>query len=107
MHRLASPLGMYFMRFHVLDVDPPGHPTLGLRRTFLTYTPAPLFSYTPLTVLPRPRSSPTSLPQACAKEVMRLYPAIPVFPREAMADDVLPTGHAVSAGAGRAGGSRR
>lgn len=36
--------------------------------------------------------------QACAKEVMRLYPAIPVFPREAMADDVLPTGHAVSAG---------
>jgi hypothetical protein len=32
------------------------------------------------------------------KEVLRLYPAIPVFPREAAADDVLPTGHPVSAG---------
>jgi hypothetical protein len=32
------------------------------------------------------------------KEVLRLYPAIPVFPREAAADDVLPSGHPVSAG---------
>ncbi|KAG2490073.1 hypothetical protein HYH03_011538 [Edaphochlamys debaryana] len=36
--------------------------------------------------------------QACAKECMRLYPAIPVFPREAAGDDVLPSGHAVAAG---------
>ncbi|PNW87838.1 hypothetical protein CHLRE_01g003850v5 [Chlamydomonas reinhardtii] len=36
--------------------------------------------------------------QACAKEVMRLYPAIPVFPREAARPDVLPTGHGVAAG---------
>ncbi|WIA42697.1 hypothetical protein OEZ86_008649 [Tetradesmus obliquus] len=36
--------------------------------------------------------------QACIKEVMRLYPAIPVFPREAAADDVLPSGHPVSKG---------
>ncbi|GIL57872.1 hypothetical protein Vafri_13130 [Volvox africanus] len=36
--------------------------------------------------------------QACAKEVMRLYPAIPVFPREALQGDVLPSGHAINAG---------
>jgi cytochrome P450 len=36
--------------------------------------------------------------QACIKEVMRLYPAIPVFPREAAADDVLPSQHPVSKG---------
>ncbi|GFR44797.1 hypothetical protein Agub_g6132, partial [Astrephomene gubernaculifera] len=36
--------------------------------------------------------------QACAKEVMRLYPAIPVFPREALREDVLPSGHAINAG---------
>ncbi|KAG2435417.1 hypothetical protein HYH02_011918 [Chlamydomonas schloesseri] len=36
--------------------------------------------------------------QACAKEVMRLYPAIPVFPREAAVADVLPSGHGVAAG---------
>ncbi|EFJ41317.1 cytochrome P450 [Volvox carteri f. nagariensis] len=36
--------------------------------------------------------------QACVKECMRLYPAIPVFPRETLSDDVLPSGHAVSAG---------
>ncbi len=29
---------------------------------------------------------------------MRLYPAIPVFPREAARDDVLPSGHPVAAG---------
>lgn len=29
---------------------------------------------------------------------MRLYPAIPVFPREAARPDVLPTGHGVAAG---------
>jgi hypothetical protein len=29
---------------------------------------------------------------------MRLYPAIPVFPREAAADDVLPSQHPVSKG---------
>jgi cytochrome P450 len=40
--------------------------------------------------------------QACIKEVLRLYPAIPVFPREAAADDVLASGHPVSKG-GRAG----
>lgn len=34
----------------------------------------------------------------CAKETMRLYPAIPVFPREARADDTLPSGHAIRAG---------
>lgn len=34
----------------------------------------------------------------CVKETMRLYPAIPVFPREAKEDDVLPTGHPVKAG---------
>ena len=33
------------------------------------------------------------------KEVLRLYPAIPMFPREASVDDVLPTGHRVDAGA--------
>jgi cytochrome P450 len=37
--------------------------------------------------------------QACIKEVLRLYPAIPVFPREAAADDVLASGHPVSKGA--------
>jgi hypothetical protein len=44
--------------------------------------------------------------QACIKEALRLYPAIPVFPREAAADDALPTGHPVSKGAlqGRPGG---
>eukprot|EP00878_Enallax_costatus_P019160 GHUV01020204.1.p1 GENE.GHUV01020204.1~~GHUV01020204.1.p1 ORF type:complete len:498 (+),score=145.15 GHUV01020204.1:378-1871(+) len=36
--------------------------------------------------------------QACIKETLRLYPAIPVFPREAAADDVLPTGHPVNQG---------
>lgn len=36
--------------------------------------------------------------QACIKEVLRLYPAIPVFPREAAADDVLASGHPVSKG---------
>jgi len=43
--------------------------------------------------------------QACVKEVLRLYPAIPVFPREAMADDTLPSGHPISRGraAGAAG----
>jgi hypothetical protein len=29
---------------------------------------------------------------------LRLYPAIPVFPREAAADDVLASGHPVSKG---------
>lgn len=38
------------------------------------------------------------------KEVLRLYPAIPVFPREAAADDVLPSGHPVSAGEPGGGG---
>lgn len=33
------------------------------------------------------------------KEVLRLYPAIPMFPREASCDDILPTGHRVDAGA--------
>jgi cytochrome P450 len=33
------------------------------------------------------------------KEVLRLYPAIPMFPREASMDDILPTGHRVDAGA--------
>lgn len=32
------------------------------------------------------------------KEVLRLYPAIPMFPREATTDDILPTGHRVDAG---------
>ncbi|KAK3267371.1 hypothetical protein CYMTET_24065 [Cymbomonas tetramitiformis] len=32
------------------------------------------------------------------KEVLRLYPPIPIFPRLAKEDDVLPTGHKVSAG---------
>jgi len=32
------------------------------------------------------------------KEVLRLYPAIPLFPRIAAEDDVLPTGHFVPAG---------
>ena len=32
------------------------------------------------------------------KEVLRLYPAIPMFPREASTDDILPTGHRVDAG---------
>lgn len=43
--------------------------------------------------------------QACVKEVLRLYPAIPVFPREAVADDTLPSGHPISRGraAGAAG----
>jgi hypothetical protein len=36
--------------------------------------------------------------QACIKEVMRLYPAIPVFPREAAADDVLPSQQPVNKG---------
>ena len=36
--------------------------------------------------------------QACVKEVLRLYPAIPVFPREAKEADVLPTGHPVNPG---------
>lgn len=36
--------------------------------------------------------------QACIKEVLRLYPAIPVFPREAAADDVLASGHPVNKG---------
>ncbi|GLI63266.1 hypothetical protein VaNZ11_006170 [Volvox africanus] len=36
--------------------------------------------------------------QACAKEVMRLYPAIPVFPREALQGDVLPSGHVINPG---------
>eukprot|EP00775_Hariotina_reticulata_P002129 gene2129-2448_t len=36
--------------------------------------------------------------QACVKEVLRLYPAIPVFPREAAADDTLPSGHPISKG---------
>ncbi|KIY99113.1 hypothetical protein MNEG_8851 [Monoraphidium neglectum] len=35
---------------------------------------------------------------ACIKEALRLYPAIPVFPREAAVDDALPTGHPVSKG---------
>ena len=33
------------------------------------------------------------------KEVLRLYPAIPIFPREAAAADRLPSGHRVDAGA--------
>ena len=32
------------------------------------------------------------------KEVLRLYPAIPIFPREAAAADRLPSGHRVEAG---------
>jgi cytochrome P450 len=36
--------------------------------------------------------------QACVKEVLRLYPAIPVFPRETKEADVLPTGHPVNPG---------
>ncbi|GLC47259.1 hypothetical protein PLESTB_001835900 [Pleodorina starrii] len=36
--------------------------------------------------------------QCCVKEVMRLYPAIPVFPREALRDDELPSGHVINAG---------
>lgn len=32
------------------------------------------------------------------KEVLRLYPAIPIFPREALADDQLPSGDRVCAG---------
>lgn len=33
------------------------------------------------------------------REVLRLYPAIPIFPREAAARDRLPSGHRVDAGA--------
>lgn len=32
------------------------------------------------------------------KEVLRLYPSIPLFPREVERDDVLPTGHKIPAG---------
>lgn len=32
------------------------------------------------------------------KEVLRLYPSIPLFPREVEKDDVLPTGHKIPAG---------
>ena len=32
------------------------------------------------------------------KEVLRLYPAIPIFPREAASADRLPSGHRVDAG---------
>lgn len=32
-------------------------------------------------------------------QVLRLYPAIPIFPREALAEDVLPSGDRVLAGA--------
>jgi cytochrome P450 len=32
------------------------------------------------------------------KEVLRLYPAIPVFPRQAAQADVLPSGHAIRQG---------
>lgn len=78
-----------------LDAPPTVLPALHLCRAILACTPRPHLSNPPLS--PRPLSR----PQACAKEVMRLYPAIPVFPREAMADDVLPTGHAVSAGGGQ------
>lgn len=39
---------------------------------------------------------------ACVKEALRLYPAIPVFPREARTADVLPSGHVVKAGASTA-----
>lgn len=39
---------------------------------------------------------------AVVKEVLRLYPAIPVFPRQAAAEDRLPSGHRVrKGGAGR------
>ena len=38
-------------------------------------------------------------------QVLRLYPAIPVFPRQAEADDVLPSGHKIRAGACRYGRS--
>ena len=33
------------------------------------------------------------------RQVLRLYPAIPIFPREALADDMLPSGDRVQAGA--------
>jgi cytochrome P450 len=36
--------------------------------------------------------------QQVVKEVLRLYPAIPLFPREVEKDDVLPTGHKIPAG---------
>lgn len=32
-------------------------------------------------------------------QVLRLYPAIPIFPREALEDDMLPSGDHVLAGA--------
>ncbi len=36
--------------------------------------------------------------RAAVKEVLRLYPPIPVFPRVAEQRDVLPSGHTVNAG---------
>lgn len=34
----------------------------------------------------------------CVKEMLRMYPPIPIFPREASTSDVLPSGHAVKQG---------
>lgn len=34
----------------------------------------------------------------CVKEALRIYPAIPLFPREASSEDVLPSGHRVQKG---------
>jgi cytochrome P450 len=42
--------------------------------------------------------------EAVVKEVLRLYPAIPVFPRQAAQADVLPSGHAIRQGAHPEGG---
>ncbi len=36
--------------------------------------------------------------EACVKEVLRLYPAIPMFPRVAASNDTLPSRHSVHAG---------
>lgn len=89
---------------------------LPCRATSHEKLPRQLTNLTPHGLCPRPTGgrppSQADLEQlpylsAVVKEVLRLYPAIPVFPRQAEAADTLPSGHAINAGGWAQGGAAR